>query len=285
METFPMKLTNKKLLAAAVLTAVGTQANAAPVIYSVTSSDVTMDWYFAGAYIGIEVPNTGPGTSSSDAVTAPNATYQGNELPSTGAFGFNISGTVTYDDTDGSVLDYNLLFNGGVVYDLGGGDSGYLGFLDATGDYINGDGLTLNQGRFDGTFFGADAWLMVDLSSPGSFDLSGNEILDGDGNSIPVALDFTEGSVFDSGLGFQNPGFIVEQDGPLDGSPIVITMPGFAGSTQPAVGNTAPYDFDVATMMGGSITLQPVPVPAAAWLFGSALLGLVGVRRKNKNLQ
>ena len=29
-------------------------------------------------------------------------------------------------------------------------------------------------------------------------------------------------------------------------------------------------------------TLSPVPVPAAAWLFGSALLGLAGVSRKRK---
>ncbi len=27
-------------------------------------------------------------------------------------------------------------------------------------------------------------------------------------------------------------------------------------------------------------TLPAVPVPAAAWLFGSALLGLVGIKRK-----
>ncbi|MDG1773238.1 MAG: VPLPA-CTERM sorting domain-containing protein [Oceanicoccus sp.] len=30
--------------------------------------------------------------------------------------------------------------------------------------------------------------------------------------------------------------------------------------------------------------VSSVPVPAAAWLFGTALLGLVGVKRKNQNL-
>ncbi|HEB28542.1 MAG TPA: VPLPA-CTERM sorting domain-containing protein [Porticoccus sp.] len=29
------------------------------------------------------------------------------------------------------------------------------------------------------------------------------------------------------------------------------------------------------------INTSPVPIPAAAWLFGSALIGLVGIRRKN----
>lgn len=41
-------------------------------------------------------------------------------------------------------------------------------------------------------------------------------------------------------------------------------------------------DSDVAQVITGSFLVQasPVPVPAAAWLFGSALLGLVGVSRK-----
>jgi hypothetical protein len=35
----------------------------------------------------------------------------------------------------------------------------------------------------------------------------------------------------------------------------------------------------------GTITLTPVPVPAAAWLFGSAVLGLAGASRKRKAAQ
>jgi hypothetical protein len=42
------------------------------------------------------------------------------------------------------------------------------------------------------------------------------------------------------------------------------------------LGNTSGMYLD------GTITLTPVPVPAAAWLFGSAMLGLAGVSRKRK---
>jgi hypothetical protein len=31
--------------------------------------------------------------------------------------------------------------------------------------------------------------------------------------------------------------------------------------------------------IGGTLTITPVPVPAAAWLFGSGLAGLVGLAR------
>lgn len=41
-------------------------------------------------------------------------------------------------------------------------------------------------------------------------------------------------------------------------------------------GNGGQSDYTVL----GSANLSPVPVPAAAWLFGTALLGLVGYRRK-----
>ena len=33
---------------------------------------------------------------------------------------------------------------------------------------------------------------------------------------------------------------------------------------------------------GGSIAVAPVPVPAAVWLFGSALMGMLGVSRRKK---
>jgi hypothetical protein len=42
------------------------------------------------------------------------------------------------------------------------------------------------------------------------------------------------------------------------------------------IGAGGQVDFD------GSITVSSVPLPAAAWLFGSALLGLVGIARRKR---
>lgn len=38
----------------------------------------------------------------------------------------------------------------------------------------------------------------------------------------------------------------------------------------------------VATWDGASFSMTPVPVPAALWLFGSGLLGLVGIARRRR---
>ena len=48
--------------------------------------------------------------------------------------------------------------------------------------------------------------------------------------------------------------------------------------------NTAAHPINNLTVEGGQLLLvaQPVPVPAAAWLFGSALAGLVRMRRRPK---
>lgn len=42
-------------------------------------------------------------------------------------------------------------------------------------------------------------------------------------------------------------------------------------------------NFDILTAHVDAVTIDPVPVPAAVWLFGSGLLGLVGVARRRKS--
>ena len=46
----------------------------------------------------------------------------------------------------------------------------------------------------------------------------------------------------------------------------------------PAAFTSVPYSLH----MEGTINASAVPVPAAVWLFGSGLLGLVGVARRKK---
>jgi hypothetical protein len=46
------------------------------------------------------------------------------------------------------------------------------------------------------------------------------------------------------------------------------------------ISNAAGYDLDIVSAAGAPIS--PIPVPAAIWLFGSGLIGLIGIaRRKN----
>ena len=127
--------------------------------------------------------------------------------------------------------------------------------------------MTLNSGYFDVTVGGSNPADLADLSQ--------------------TPLNFTKGSVVNAAPAFVNPGFVIDQGGALDGSPIVIGMPGFDtgfGLGENAVGELNLFGFSADTYMGGTLTMEvaAVPVPAAAWLFGSAIVGLAGIGRKRK---
>jgi len=47
------------------------------------------------------------------------------------------------------------------------------------------------------------------------------------------------------------------------------------------LGDLDGLDYTSVPISGGLVSAAPVPVPAAAWLLGSGLLGLMGLRRKN----
>lgn len=55
----------------------------------------------------------------------------------------------------------------------------------------------------------------------------------------------------------------------------------FASICAPVNGCIADYFIDNVTIFA-DVETSPIPVPAAAWLFGSALLGLTGIARKKK---
>jgi len=102
--------------------------------------------------------------------------------------------------------------------------------------------LTANGSDWDATFSGG-----------GSITLSGSS-------------SFTLGMSWDGGVTW-NPDSYYELTG---GSPdtYYIEFDGVSPNEGPVVGSTIGVD------------LQPVPVPAAAWLFGTGLIGLVGVARR-----
>jgi hypothetical protein len=99
----------------------------------------------------------------------------------------------------------------------------------------------------------------------------------------------------DWGEGYEAVGYIL---GYVDGNPVSTTIDFFSGDYPD--GDPQPYDlsfadgastldltFQFVTDGGGyfmvddiEITGSPVPVPAAVWLLGSGLLGLVGMRKR-----
>lgn len=87
-------------------------------------------------------------------------------------------------------------------------------------------------------------------------------------------------------------GFNVFNGNVLDASSPKDVWTALGVGTAPAPDNTAFVTFNVLVLAPGggagffdstSFDIAPVPVPAAAWLFGSALLGLMGMARRRKS--
>ena len=89
---------------------------------------------------------------------------------------------------------------------------------------------------------------------------------------VPMATTtFNTATIPGSGLTSNPSGTLPFSDDGIGGSPMVAgPFPGFNAN------------FDITSITVDSITTSPVPVPAAVWLFGSGLLGLVGVARRRK---
>ena len=139
----------------------------------------------------------------------------------------------------------------------------------------------------------------MNVSTGGTFTLSGSGLLfDGSGTlaaNSQVSITFTNpaGALQDDEIGFL-PGYICcgnsDQDPNsfvADNGNMVMSLWGanfgggtFNGSYNDLDGNRlATYGMDLRLSMAPA----PVPVPAAAWLFGSGLLGLAGVARRKQH--
>jgi hypothetical protein len=120
----------------------------------------------------------------------------------------------------------------------------------------------------------------TDCNSAGGDNIQNNEILRIDllaGAQTIIAMAFTDHLTDISNF---NVDYRVNSD---DGAFTTVTF-AFLSSLQ--LNNVDTIDFRESATGGNKFylaSLEAVPLPAAAWLFGTAMLGLFGLRRKNKS--
>lgn len=206
-----------------------------------------------------DLAEIGQSNGGGELLTGADWTLSGTVTTDTSAAGYNITGgtinatgyvTISYDPGTGPTplyQNYNVsgtATNAGVVF-----TSGTVCFGYAAGDCSAGtstlDGTPSNYGLFDGTgTFGA-------FNSP----TQGLQLLGGAGGSS----------------------FTVAQPGDL-----YINSPADTNLYTGGAGTFTLFGNSGAFFLGGDLQFTAVPVPAAVWLFGSALVGLVGVGRRRK---
>jgi hypothetical protein len=111
------------------------------------------------------------------------------------------------------------------------------------------------------------------------YNLMGTESLDTPGEFIPGAGSTLLGTVYwsvETSGSFTDIG--VWADGPV--SDLISVNNAWDGKYQADPDFTWMYSELTVTKVGDTYQIAPVPVPAAVWLLGSGLLGLIGVRRR-----
>lgn len=63
-------------------------------------------------------------------------------------------------------------------------------------------------------------------------------------------------------------------------SPTDVSIGLFSGGSERIWADSSGFNNTTPNFVDGTVTVNPVPVPAAVWLFGSGLLGLIGVARR-----
>jgi hypothetical protein len=134
------------------------------------------------------------------------------------------------------------------------------------------DGL-LNNATFDVGVTGSNSvGSIITNAASRSFDLTVDSVV----YNSSISQDYTVEIGLNSDTVFFDPGSTVTIDlginGLLDITPKSVSLISSTGGTNNFVINGTFLLHDV----------PPVPVPAAVWLFGSGLLGLAGIARRNK---
>lgn len=142
-------------------------------------------------------------------------------------------------------------------------DSGSYVDVGAGVVYASGDGgpLTLSQNDVVGATSGVSTYL---TNASFGFNADGTP---GDADAIAFITTGFGGLLIAAG----DSASIFTQDSDFTG----------AGSLPEEVVITSPAGLEGVNLVGSTLSVAAVPVPAAAWLFGSALVGLGVVRRKS----
>jgi len=159
---------------------------------------------------------------------------------------FNLTGSVTYDDTG----------DGSNVFGLSVGDP-----VTATG--------TFDDSLIGGNIISGSGTIAVS-SIPDLVITVGSEIFTASDDNGSGLLTIISGTVID---GIGPAGFVYSGT-----NPNLFT----SDATETFIGTEDNYNSQIFGTWN-TFTLTPVPVPAAVWLFGSGLLGLVGVARRKRN--
>lgn len=188
------------------------------------------------------------------------------------AVDMTISGTVETDtDQAGySILGGTINFQGWVAIAFQG--SSLYQTYDLTGDVMtDGSGFILNSGTYCiGTAVGVCDSAPLQTLDP----TPGNEATWF--KAVPTTASWNGGYAGSQG---------VNMLGGAGGDSFTTAFPGIPGGGAKLFNDTATmaiafYGNPGAYFLAGDLQWTKVPVPAAAWLFGSALLGLVGVGRR-----
>lgn len=216
-------------------------------------------------------------------------------------------GEIIYDSTTGDIslnTDLNTITGvgeitvtsgGGIMWDMGGGNTFSVGSLSGNADPILGFGIGASTGNTGSTFgftFNLPIALEgpIDANSSVSYSLtslsSAGAQIAGVGGKIVSAFE-VDTSV--GGLDVLNKGVDVGDTFVFTGGPQTQNSSVFTASNS-FTGDlaydlmTVKVDFslsaDSTVGLSGFVQQTPVPVPAAVWLFGTGLLGLVGIARR-----
>jgi hypothetical protein len=174
--------------------------------------------------------------------------------------------TVFSDNFDANALSLNSTPTGWTVTDGTVdtiGDYNYFDFLPGNGRYIDLDGSTFDAGVLSKVFS-----LTAGTKYTVSFDLAGNRR--NAGNDV-VNVNFgTTGTTYtlNSTDGFANHSLVF--------------LPASSGNYTLSFGDTG-FD-NQGALLDNVVVNSVVPVPAAIWLFGSGLAGLIAAKRKKNTV-